>query len=58
MLLLAVQIFDGETIDRQIRVGGEPALRIVDRDAEQLGVEPRRGLRGLGEQNLPAAVWR
>ena len=52
MLLLPVQVLERETVNRQLRTRGQPGANLRQRDLQQLRIEPRRGLRRLGEQNL------
>ncbi len=52
VLLLAVEIFDREAVDRELRAGRHPALHRRQRNLQQLGIEPGRRLRRLGEQDL------
>ena len=52
VLLLPIQVLERETVDRQLGTRGQPGADLRQRDLQQLGIEPRRGLRRLGEQNL------
>ena len=52
VLLLPVEIFDRKAVDRELGELRHPLLHRRQRDAEQLGAEPRAHLREPGEQNL------
>ena len=52
VFLLPVEILDGETIEREIRVVVHPLPDRVERNQEQLGAEPRLRLLPFGEKNL------
>ncbi len=52
VLLLPVEILESETVHRQRRAGVHPLANGRQRNLQQFGIEPRRGLRGLCEQNL------
>ena len=52
VLLLAVEILDGEAIDRELRVLRHPLLDGRQRNRQQLRAEPGARLRGLREENL------
>ena len=52
VLLLVIHALDGEPIHREIGVCGHPAAHGLERDAQQLGGEPRPGFRRFREQDL------
>ena len=59
VFLLVEEAFDGEPVQRQIRVCVEPSANRLERNGEQLGVEPRARLLLPGKQNLhllPASI--
>ena len=48
VLLQPVEVLDGEPVDRQRGAGVHPPADALERQAQQLGVEPRRGLLPAG----------
>jgi hypothetical protein len=52
VFLLTVEVLHGEPVDRKLLVSREPLLDRRERNGEQFGIEPRRRLRGFGEEDL------
>jgi hypothetical protein len=52
VFLLAVEVLDRETVERQRRIGVHPAAHRFERDLQQLGAEPRLRLLPAREQDL------
>jgi hypothetical protein len=52
MLLLVKQALDRKPVDRQVRLAIHPSANRVERNGQQLGVEPGARLLLLGEENL------
>src|SRR4029079_446436 len=52
VLLLAIEIFNGKAIYRELRIAVHPPLHGFERDRQQFRIKPGRGLRRLGEQYL------